>query len=185
MLLLETTPGGLRRIQDRIKSGRPYVRLLDADISEIIHTVRRRNPEIVIEGIEETGRQQQDRRRRGIGSRDDSIRTHFPGVFNAQRRYVILFGAFHCAYRSDWLFARLSASPEVVSAGELRNVRVIGQHQDAPMEAFVYFIDELGIAEGDFVITAPGSLHPLVHQWFSLLVPETFRQFQDVLVFRP
>jgi len=185
MLLLETTRGGLRRIEERIGSGRPYVRLLNADISKVIRTVRLKNPDILIEGIEETGRQQKDRRRRGTGSRDDSIFTNFLRVFSARRRHVILFGAFHCAYRSDWLFTRLSASSQVISAGGLRNVRVIGQHQDAPMEAFVYFLDELRIAPDDFVITAPQSLHPLINQWFSLLVPGTFKQFQDVIVFRP
>ena len=54
VLLLEATPEELKRLIKRMEAGRDYFPLLDADIMNILRTVRDRNPDIKIYGIEQT-----------------------------------------------------------------------------------------------------------------------------------
>jgi hypothetical protein len=184
-LLLEATPEGLVRIMGRVDGGRSYVRLLDADVSAIVRTVRRRSPSAAITGIEETDRQRKDRRRRGAGSRDASIVANLRAAFRAGRKHVALFGALHCTDDPTWMFRLTRAAMPGVPAEKFLNVRVLGEHQDGPMEAFVYFLDEAGVETGDFVLAETGSLHPLVKAWFPLLASQTLDRYRTVVVFRP
>ena len=57
VLLIEATPEELKRLIKRMKAGRDYFPLLDADIMNILRTARDRNPDTKIYGIEETEKQ--------------------------------------------------------------------------------------------------------------------------------
>ena len=95
VLLLEVTPKDLKRLTKRMDAGRDYFPLLDADIMNILRTVKDRNPAIKIWGIEETDEQQKDKRGHS-NSRDQSIAHNFWDRFQPGRRHIILFGALHC-----------------------------------------------------------------------------------------
>lgn len=184
VFLLEATGDGVDGIKRRMADGKAYVPMLDADIAAVVNAVRRRNPTVVLAGIEETRTQR--RRRQGLevtGFRDDSIARNLWLHFVPGQRNVILFGALHCTERPNWLYATVRDTAPV-SLGKMRNVRVVGEHQDGPLEAFVFFLDEIGLAKGDFVIQDADRLHPLVYAWFPLLNQQIFTQYKSVVVFR-
>jgi hypothetical protein len=64
------------------------------------------------------------------------------------------------------------------------NVRVLGEHQNGPLEAFVYFLDEIGIEKKTFVIPNTKSLHPRIYALFQLLNSQTLEKYRSLIVFR-
>jgi hypothetical protein len=64
------------------------------------------------------------------------------------------------------------------------NVRVLGEHQNGPVEAFVYFLDEIGIPKKNFVIPNTNSLHPRIYDLFQMLNQETLEKYRSLIVFR-
>ena len=64
------------------------------------------------------------------------------------------------------------------------NLRVAWEHQEAPIEAFVYFLDELGLASGDFVVANPESLPAQIDDWFPFMSASELRAFGALAVFR-
>ncbi len=184
VLLLEATPKELARINQRVESGRAYFPLLGADISKILRTIQPKNMRTRICGIEETDKQRQNRRDRA-GSRDLSITHNFWNRYQPGMRTIILFGALHCSNHPEWLFQYLhdQATPSV--AKQLLNIQVLGEHQDGPLEAFVYFLDEIErVQSTSFVIPDTGTLHPLIYQWFLLLNQQVLAKFRTLVVFR-
>ncbi|MDH3670870.1 MAG: hypothetical protein OES46_06840 [Gammaproteobacteria bacterium] len=184
-LLLEATPREMVRIDREIERGEAYVPLLEADIAKIIRAAKTLNPGLVLEGIEETKEQEKSRERKGEKTfRDDSILVNFWETFTPGELHVALFGALHCTNQPNWLFERLRLHAPLLVADRMLNIRVIGEHQDGLLEAFVFFIDEIGIERGDFVIPKTSRLHPLVLKWFALLLPATLERFQTLVIFR-
>lgn len=60
-----------------------------------------------------------------------------------------------------------------VLAGML-NVRDVERKQDSLIDPFLFFLDEIGIEQRNFVIKDTGTLDPLLLEWFSLMVPQIF-----------
>ena len=183
-LLLEVTPHRLERITQELGWGRERVPLLGANIADVIRTARERNPGIELIGIEEThaqriARQKYDRRR----PRDESIQNNFWRSFRYGPRYVILFGALHCTNREQWFYGGTRRLAPRRVANEMLNIRVVEEHQDGPIEAFVYFLAEIGIGRDDFVIVGSQALPPLVREWFDLL-DLVLEDFAVLIVFR-
>ena len=183
-LFLETTRHELGRISQELRRGRREAALLGVDIAGIMRAVRTRNPHAELMGIEETEHQ---RLRRLLGEsdapRDFSLYENLWREFDYGARHVILFGAFHCANRPGWLYGRIHRLAPKRMREHMRNVRVWGEHQDVAIESFVRFLDALGVADGDFVVTDTSRLDPLVYRWFDLLA-QSLREFSAVLVFR-
>lgn len=185
VLLLEATSDEVARIVKRVDAGKPYVPLLDANIARVIRAARRKNPGVILEGIEETKRQRKQRKHTDRpGLRDDSIVKNFWDKYRAGERHAILFGALHCTDRPNWLFGRVRTMAPGPVADKMLNIRVVGEHQDGLLEAFVFFLDEIGVARRNFVIADTRSLHPLIFRWFSLLEPQTLGRFHTLVVFR-
>jgi hypothetical protein len=183
VLLLEATPKELERLIRRMNAGRAYYPLLDADIMKIFRNVRARNPDIDICGIEETGEQQKERRGHS-GSRDQSIARNFWKRFQPGMRHIILFGALHCANEPNWLFDYLSDQAPFSLKSRILNVRVLGEHQNGPLEAFVFFLDEIGIDRQNFVVPDTSALHPRIYEWFQSLNRQILEKFCTLIVFR-
>ena len=183
VLLLEVTPKDLKRLTKRMDAGRDYFPLLDADIMNILRTVKDRNPAIKIWGIEETDEQQKDKRGHS-NSRDQSIAHNFWDKFQPGRRHIILFGALHCTNKLNWLFKHLYNHASLSLKEQMLNVQVLGEHQNGPLEAFVYFLDEIGIEKKDFVIPDTGALHPHIYELFQLLKLQTLEKYCSLIVFR-
>ena len=183
VLLLEVTPKDLKRLTKRMDAGRDYFPLLDADIMNILRTVKDRNPAIKIWGIEETDEQQNDKRGHS-NSRDQSIAHNFWDRFQPGRRHIILFGALHCTNESNWLFKHLYNHASLSLKEQMLNVQVLGEHQNGPLEAFVYFLDEIGIEKKNFVIPDTSALHPHIYELFQLLKLQTLEKYCSLIVFR-
>ena len=97
----------------------------------------------------------------------------------------MLYGAFHCSHRGGWLFRRLRERPPPgASVDGLVNLRVAWEHVEAPFEAFVYFLDELGLGSGDIVITKPAALAAEIGDWFPFLSANELDAFGAIAVFR-
>jgi hypothetical protein len=166
-----------------LKADRTYFPLLDADIMQILRSVRDRNPDIEIYGIEETDNQRKNRRDY-VGSRDKSIAGNFWERFQPGKHHIILIGAFHCTNQPNWLFDNLCNQAPLPLRDRMLNVQVLGEHQTGPVEAFVYFLDEIGIRKKTFVIPDTGALHPLIYEWFHPLNRQTLESFETLIVFR-
>jgi hypothetical protein len=183
VLMLEATPKELNRIIKRLNAGRTYFPLLDAEIMNILRSVRARNPDVNICGIEETDKQQKDQRGRA-GSRDQSIAHNFWKIFTPGMRHIILFGALHCANEPNWLFEYLRDQAPLSLKERMLNAQVLGEHQNGPLEAFVFFLDEIGIEKKNFVIPDTSALHPLIYELFQLLNRQILEKFSTLIVFR-
>jgi hypothetical protein len=183
VLLLEATPKDLKRLVKKMEGGRDYFPLLKADIMNILRTVKDRNPAVKIWGIEETAQQQKDQRGNS-NPRDQSIADNFWDKFQPGQRHIILFGALHCTNESNWLFKNLRDQAPLPLKERMLNVQVLGEHQSGPLEAFVYFLDEIGIEKKSFVIPDTSALHPIVYELFPLLSREIFEKYCSLLVFR-
>ena len=185
VLLLEATPQEVGRIRTRVESGDEEVMLLDADVARLLRSALKANPRLVVDGIEERPEQRAARIEHDTGSRESSIETNFRTRYRPGRRHVVLYGAFHCSHRGGWLFRRLrERPPQQAPADGLVNLRVAWEHVEPPFEAFVYFLDEIGLAPGDFVITDPSMLPDEIGDWFPFLSANELRAFGAVAVFR-
>jgi hypothetical protein len=182
VLLLEATPNDLKRLIKRLDDGREYFPLLDADIMSILHSVNRRNPATKIRGIEETDEQQNGQHDHS-SSRDQSIAHNFWKIFQPGRLHIILFGALHCTNEPNWLFKNLCNEASTPLQERMLNVRVLGEHQNGPVEAFVYFLSEIGIEKKQFVIPNTQSLPPRIYELFQMLNQETLGKYSALIVF--
>ena len=185
VLLLEATPDEVRRIRSRMEEDEERVMLLDADIARLLRSSLKANPGLVIDGIEERPEQRSARIDAATGSRERSIESNFRARYRPGRRHVVLYGAFHCSHRGGWLFRRLRERPPPDAlAGAVLNLRVAWEHVEAPFEAFVHFLDEVGLAPGDFVITDPATLPAEISEWFPFLSANELGAFGALAVFR-
>jgi len=183
ILMLEATPKALTRLTKRMNAGRTYFPLLDADIMEILRTVRAKNPNVRICGIEETDEQQKELRLHS-GSRDQSIARNFWHTYRSGARHVILFGALHCANEPNWLFGHLCAQASLPLKNRMINARVLEEHQNGPVEAFVFFLDEIGIEKTSFVIPDTRALAACIDGWFPSLHRQILQKYRSLIVFR-
>ena len=179
VLLLEATPEQLQRLVERMRAGRDYFPLLGADIMKILRTVTGRNPRIEIRGIEATEAQ-----RKRSQSRDQIIARNFWDRFQPGKRHVILFGALHCANDPNWLYNNLYDQASIPLKARMLNLRVLEEHQRGPVEAFVYFLDEIGIEKNHFVIPDTSSLHPRVEELLQMLYWQSAEKYRSVVIFR-
>jgi len=183
VLLLETPGDALAEIMSQIDAGLPRVDLLDADIAAIVRTARATNAAIVIAGIDETTAQKAQRTHRKRGSRDISIAGNLRSHIRRSKRHAVLFGALHCADQRNWMYRRVRLGEHRVEREEMRNVNVIGEHQDGPVEGFLVFIHAIGIEGRNFMIADTGALHGLIYSWFPALT-RSFLRFDAVIVFQ-
>jgi hypothetical protein len=183
VLLLEATSEELKRLIKRVEAGREYFPLLDADIMSILRSVTEMNPDIKIFGIEQTDKQAKNHRGQS-NPRDQSIAQNFWDSFEPGLRHIILFGALHCSNESNWLFHNLCSQSSPRLKDEMLNVRVVGEHQNGPVEAFVYFMDEIGIEKRHFVISDTRSLPDHIYKWFPLLDRQILEKYRSLVVFR-
>ena len=185
VLLLEATHREVRQILSRVERDEERVMLLGADIARPLRHAVKANPLLAIDGIEERPEQRSARIEQRTGSRERSIEANFRTRYQPGRRHVVLYGAFHCSHRGGWLFRRLRERPPPgVPADALVNLRVAWEHLEAPFEAFVYFLDEIGIAPGDFVIPDPTLLPNEIEDWFPFLSANELDAFGAFAVFR-
>ena len=157
--------------------------LLGEDIAAIVRAVRAANPRAVIAGIDESASQKAQRVYRKRGSRDASITDNLRSHIRRGKRHIVLFGALHCADQRNWLYRRLSLAEHRIKREEIVNINVIGEHQDGALEAFLEFIDTIGIPRRNFMITDTSALDTRVFTWFPAFT-RTFLRFDAVIVFQ-
>lgn len=187
VLLLETTPEALAGIERRVRDGRAYVPLLDADIGGVLRAARTGNAAVTVRGIEETRTQLRARETRAApeATRDRTLAHNFWEQFRPGARHVILYGALHCSDQPHWLYRYLREQSPPRDAIRMLDVHVLGEHQHGPLEAFTWFLDQLDLHHpGDFVIPDTRALPPEIHEWFGLLDQHVLTPFAALVVFR-
>jgi hypothetical protein len=183
VLLLEISGGELPEIMRQVHAGAAEVPLLGVDIAAIVRSAERANPEIVIAGIDESPSQKAQRIYRKRGSRDLAITGNLRSQIRRGKRHAVLFGALHCADQPNWMYRRILLGEGRISRAEIRNVNIIGEHQDANVEAFLAFIHAIGIERRNFMIANTGTLDHLIFNWFPALT-RNFLRFDSVIVFQ-
>lgn len=183
VLLLEAPVDGVTAILDQVDAGVPEVPLLGEDIAAVIRAARRANPDVVVAGIDESDAQKSQRVHRREGSRDGAITSNLRSHLRKTKRHAVLFGALHCADQPNWLYRRVVLGEHRVAPDKIRNVNVIGEHQDGTIEAFLEFVHVAGIPRRNFVLTDTRALDPLVYSWFPGLT-RSFLRFDSVVVFQ-
>jgi hypothetical protein len=183
VLLLEISSDELPEIISQIDAGLAEVPLLGEDIAAIVRSAQRANPAIVIAGIDESASQKAQRVHRKRGSRDVSIAGNLRSHIRRNKRHAVLFGALHCADQPNWMYRRIRLGERRVNRAEIRNVNVIGEHQEGTLEAFVSFLHSVGIERRNFMIADTGALDRLIFTWFPALT-NSFLRFDAVIVFQ-
>jgi hypothetical protein len=166
-----------------MEAGRNYFPLLDADIMNILRAARDRNPDVKFYGIEETDKQAKQQHVHS-NTRDQSIAQNFWATFEPGMRHIILFGALHCTNESNWLFHNMCKQASPTLKDNMLNVWVLGEHQNGPVEAFVYFMDEIGVEKKHFVIPDTRSLPDHIYEWFPFLNRQALERYRSLVVFR-
>lgn len=162
-----------------------YVPLLDKNYASIVRAIKTTNPDARILGIEETLRQFDTRRGGDGNSRESSIEQNLRAGYQPGKQHMVLYGAFHCSHQSKWLFSRLNGRPPGNSQDTMLNVRIAREHIDAPVETFTYFLDELGLPRGDYVITDTAAVAKRFRQWFPFLAANDLEHYSALVVLRP
>jgi hypothetical protein len=136
-----------------------------------------------VAGIDETQSQKNQRIYRKQGSRDLSIAGNLRSHVRRGKRHAVIFGALHCADQPNWMYRRIRLGEHRVSREEIRNVNVIGEHQNGTVEAFLEFIHVIGVARRNFMIADTSALDSTLFTWFPALT-RSFARFDSVIVFR-
>jgi hypothetical protein len=181
--MLEATPETLNGIRRRLNAGRRYFPLLGADGLAVMRAAAARNPTIRICGIEETERQERGHPGQS-GTRDRAIAANFWRAFIPGKRHVILFGALHCADEENWLFHNLRSQADAALKKGMLNACVLGEHQNGLLEAFVFFLDAIGLAPTTFVIADKQTMHPWIYRVFPELDRNVMEKYGALIVFR-
>lgn len=171
ILMVEATSEELAQIQ---YNSRPYVPLLNADISAVL---KAQSPSTKIVGIEQTNAQKNI-------SREQAIYHNLLKAVQTKRTNLVLFGALHCGDFDGWLYDLISTSKAPFVPDQITNLRVLGEHQDGSLEAFIYFLDEIGLRRNNFTITNTRRLSTWVYTQFPVLNDQTLKHYDTVIVFR-
>jgi hypothetical protein len=183
VLLLEVPGDSLPLMMSQIDAGQAEVPLLGEDIAAVVRAARGARPGVVVAGIDESASQKAQRLHRGYGSRDISIAGNLRSQLRRGKRHAVLFGALHCADQPNWMYRRIQLGERRVSREEIRNVNVIGEHQDGTLEAFLAFIHAIGVERRHFMIADVDALDRLIFTWFPGLT-RSFQRFDSIIIFR-
>lgn len=182
-LYLETTKPRLQKTIEKVNSNSDYYPLLGADILQLLRVALKRNPDMSLYSIEASPAQMRADKQ-GISSREQSIFDNFLVNNHAHSQRVVLIGGLHCANKAHWFFARLQKQTQGADKPKLINTQIFNEHQDGPIEAFVYFLDELALAKGDFVIADTTAFSTQITRWFALSQRVTFKPYQSIIIYR-
>jgi len=186
-LYLEANEYKLNKIKQRLESSSAYFPLLNADVLALLRKVQQQNPLVDIFPIDVDKRSNETKTtaQQGIRpTRDDKILSNFNRHYTQQTRNIVLFGAMHCSYSATWFYGKLLAKKNQHLTSILLNARVFSEHEDGPIEAFVYFLDQVVPTPEHFVINDTRAFAAIINQWFPLTQKVTFKSFQSIIIYR-
>lgn len=189
-LYLEATAPNLKLIEKALATNNDYYPLLDANILATLRSAKNINQDIQLYPIEASSKQM-NQAKKGLSSREKSIFNNFLTYYQPQARRVVLIGGLHCANKAHWFFKQLNQK-QWLKAPKLFNTQIFNEHQDGPIEAFVYFLDEIGIIQEhrgsagkrDFAIADTRAFSNLITRWFALSQQITFKPYQSIIIYR-
>ncbi len=193
ILMIEATRTQSAYFMRHLGTRSPLI-LLGHDMTAILQAAREANPAVRVLGIEETKRQFDNRRGGDGNSRELSIERNLKAVYKPGQRHLLLYGAFHCSHNSKLYSHLLADPPSGDTSGNknaMMNIRITREHIEAPIEAFVYFLDEIGFTAsrpeyaGDIVITDTAALVKRFREWFPFFTSNELDHFGALVIMRP
>ena len=182
--MLEATPKALRRLTKRMQAGRTYFPLLGADIMNVLRTVRARNPNVQIFGIEETDGQQKEQNSHS-GSRAQSIAQNFWSRYRPGRRHLILFGALHCTNEPNWLSKRLYDQAPIAFGKPNGKRPSAGRTSNWPGGSLcVFFSMRSESKRPPSSFRTPVRCMACIYDWFPSLNRQALQKYRSLIVFR-
>jgi hypothetical protein len=181
VLMLEITHDNLAILVKLIESGSSPLSMLEADVAEVIRAARAANMRVSVQGIEETRSQRIARFKTRAGSREQSIVDNFNAHFRNGRRHAVLYGALHCIDEPNWFLGRIRKN-HGHQIGSTLSVNVVNAHGSGETEAFLNFLNELGLPPPPFVVPHTAMLHAEIYAWFPHLT-QSLRQYDAAIVF--
>lgn len=178
VLMLESGADKLAALQRRVTRGEHYVPLLGADIAGTLKVAQTHNPQLVLEAVDLPA----GARGSQPISRDQFIAARVIGSRRAGGTHLVLLGALHCADNPGWLYRTLSMGGAGENYETLLNLRLLGMHQEGPGEAFVRFLDRIGLRHRDLAVTDTRRLPLPVQHWFSNF--DALRDYRALLIYR-
>lgn len=172
VLMIEATQAQTKSL---IEDNRSYVALLGADIKGVLGA---QTETAKIIGIDQTPAQSHI-------SREQAILENFATSADLSRSNAVLYGALHCGDFEGWFYDLFLRANRGFKAGQTQHLRIVGEHQDGSLEAFIYFVEEVGLRRNHFVIPTPDRLLPWVKKSFPVLHDQTLKHYGSVVVFRP
>lgn len=186
ILFLEATQEQAEDILEQVRDGEDRVELLGADLGPVMRSVLQKNPDIEVYGIEETEEQKKARQKVLEGGRETTIENNLRELYQPGKQHLILYGAFHCSNTWNWLYYRIKQTPGKLSGAKTRSIRLNRQHLEGPIEAFVYFLDEIRVApKQHFVITENAALPEEIKKWFPFFQANELGISESMIIFRP
>ena len=64
------------------------------------------------------------------------------------------------------------------------NTRIFSEHEDGPIEAFIYFVDQILPSTEHFVINDTKAFAKSIDEWFPLTQKVTFKPFESIIFYR-
>jgi hypothetical protein len=156
--------------------------MLSADILQLLRSVKNYNPAISLYPIE-INQQQVYSQRGTYKSREDFIMENFWRSYKPDSKSIVLLGAMHCSDSKSWFYFNMKQYLAKDKIQRINNVRVLAEHEEGAIESFVYFLDEIGVVEQDFVLNTV-QVPAEIEQWFPLTTQFILKPFQSVIVYR-
>jgi hypothetical protein len=191
-LYLETNKARFKKILQKFTSSTQYFPMLDVDIMEIMRSAKHKNTALEIYAIdvdinEGDNGKNLDTKRYIKTPREEQILANFTKHYTANSRNAVLFGALHCNSSDTWFFGKLTKqnqAKQLEQKQKLISSRIFSEHQDGPIEAFVYFLDKVMPIDDHFVIKDTTAFANIIDQWFPLTQQVTFKPYQSIIFYR-
>ena len=188
-LYLETNQRRFKKIQQRLKSSTQYFSMLEADILQLLRSAEHNSPSIKTYAIDVDREEGENGKKLGAQQsiktpREDQIVSNLKRTYTAQGRSAILFGALHCSASPTWFYGKLLNSMQTNQPVKQINTRIFSEHEDGPIEAFIYFIDQILPSTEHFVINDTKAFAKSIDQWFPLTQKVTFEPFESIIFYR-
>ena len=188
-LYLETNQRRFKEIQRRLKSSTQYFPMLEADILQLLRSAEQNNPLIKTYAIDVDREEGENGKKLGAQQsiktpREDQIVSNFKRTYTAQGRSAILFGALHCSASPTWFYGKLLNKLQINKPLTQINTRIFSEHEDGPIEAFIYFVDQILPSTEHFVINDTKAFAKSIDEWFPLTQKVTFKPFESIIFYR-
>ncbi len=180
VLMLEANPSEVKKLQEAAGVGGP-VNHLGADIAGVLRSAIKRNPALVLSGIEETKEQELARSNEPKQQRDSSIAENLMKSYAPGKRHAALYGALHCGRNSVSLsFQRPFYQHVSQVIDESKRVNVLVVVDSDWNNKFSVYMNMLDLNGESFVLPDTSLINPAVFN-FNWDLKQYFDNYKTIV----